>query len=45
MRDKGDKVQKSDYGLLQDDTFVAFEDIRPAAKHHLLVTPKAHVGV
>ncbi|TEB19416.1 HIT-like protein, partial [Coprinellus micaceus] len=28
---------------LQDDSFVAFDDIRPAAKHHFLVTPKAHV--
>ncbi|KAF6756820.1 HIT-like protein [Ephemerocybe angulata] len=29
--------------LYEDDTFVAFEDIRPAAKHHFLVTPKKHV--
>jgi len=28
----------------QDDTFVAFEDIRPAAMHHLQITPKKHIG-
>jgi diadenosine tetraphosphate (Ap4A) HIT family hydrolase len=30
--------------ILQDDTFVAFEDIRPAAMHHLQITPKKHIG-
>ncbi|KAJ3547972.1 hypothetical protein NMY22_g1443 [Coprinellus aureogranulatus] len=29
--------------LYEDDTFLAFEDVRPAAKHHFLVVPKAHV--
>ncbi|KIM85053.1 hypothetical protein PILCRDRAFT_817891 [Piloderma croceum F 1598] len=27
----------------EDDTFVAFEDIRPAAMHHLQITPKKHI--
>ncbi|KAI1301763.1 Histidine triad nucleotide-binding protein 3 [Halotydeus destructor] len=28
----------------QDDSFVAFADIKPAAKHHFLVVPKQHVS-
>ncbi|XP_065843266.1 adenosine 5'-monophosphoramidase HINT3-like [Oscarella lobularis] len=30
--------------LYDDDNFVAFRDIRPAAEHHYLVVPKRHVG-
>lgn len=29
--------------LYDDHAFVAFEDIRPAAKHHFLITPKKHI--
>ena len=29
--------------LLQDDQYVAFNDIRPAAKQHILVITKAHI--
>ena len=30
--------------LSQDETFVAFEDIKPAAMHHLQLVPKKHIG-
>ena len=28
---------------LQDDEYIAFNDIRPAAKQHILVITKAHI--
>ena len=28
---------------LQDDQYIAFNDIRPAAKQHILVITKAHI--
>jgi len=28
----------------QDDHLIAFEDYRPAAKHHILVCPKKHIN-
>ena len=30
--------------LLEDDDFLAFEDINPAAKVHVLVIPKQHIS-
>jgi diadenosine tetraphosphate (Ap4A) HIT family hydrolase len=30
--------------MLQDETIVAFRDIRPAAKHHYLICPKQHIS-
>lgn len=29
--------------VLENDEFLAFEDIQPQAKHHILIIPKAHV--
>lgn len=31
--------------VTQDDSFVAFEDRKPASRHHFLVIPKRHIGV
>lgn len=28
---------------LQDDTYLAFKDIKPATAHHYLVIPKKHI--
>lgn len=30
---------------IQDDSFVAFADRKPASRHHFLVIPKRHIGV
>lgn len=29
--------------ILQDDEIIVFQDINPAAKHHLLVVPREHI--
>ena len=29
--------------LYEDDTVIAFKDIRPATKHHYLIIPKIHI--
>ena len=33
-----------DSGYRQDDSYVAFQDRNPAARQHLLVVPKRHIG-
>ena len=30
--------------IYEDETFVAFKDIRPAAAHHMLIIPRAHIS-
>lgn len=29
--------------LFQDDTYLAFKDIKPAATHHYLIIPRKHI--
>lgn len=36
--------QLEDNLLYQNDTLVAFKDIRPVNEHHYLIVPKKHVG-
>jgi diadenosine tetraphosphate (Ap4A) HIT family hydrolase len=31
------------YCLFQDDEYVAFSDIKPAAKHHYLIVTREHI--
>jgi diadenosine tetraphosphate (Ap4A) HIT family hydrolase len=31
------------YCLFQDDEYVAFPDIKPAAKHHYLIVTREHI--
>ena len=38
---KGDIPNKT---ILEDDDFLAFEDINPQAKIHILVIPKLHIN-
>lgn len=37
------KLDNNLFALCQDETFMAFNDYKPAAQHHMLVIPKLHV--
>ncbi len=39
------KKKKKEEILYEDDTFIAFADANPSAPTHLLIIPKAHVGI
>ena len=39
----GIKLNNNSFAIFQDETFIAFNDYKPAAQHHILVIPKSHV--